>query len=72
MPESTAIAAVHAVVFIVNIVGNTLVCVIVKRNQDMRTPINYLLVNLAIADVMYAAFIAPEVILRIAIIHPDG
>lgn len=37
-----------------------------------RTPINYLLVNLAIADVMYAAFIAAEVILRIAIIHPDG
>lgn len=36
MPESTAIAAVHAFVFIVNIVGNTLVCVIIKRNQDMR------------------------------------
>lgn len=38
----------------------------------MRTPINCLLVNLAIADIMYAAFIAPEVILRIAITHPDG
>ena len=36
MPVSTAIAAVHAIVFIVNLIGNTLVCVIIKRNQDMR------------------------------------
>lgn len=28
--------------------------------------------NLAIADILYAAFIAPEVILRITITHPGG
>ena len=37
-----------------------------------RTPINYLLVNLAIGDMMYAAFIAPEVILTITGNHPGG
>ena len=48
------------------------ITIIFKYNVFHRTPINYLLVNLAIADIMYAAFIAPEVILRIAITHPDG
>ena len=37
-----------------------------------RVPINYLLVNLAIADILYAVFIAPEVILSITINHPGG
>ena len=37
-----------------------------------RIPINLLLVNLAIADILYAAFIAPEVLLRITIAHPGG
>lgn len=70
--DDIAIATVHCIVFIVNIVGNSLVCAIIKRNKDMRTPINYLLVNLAIGDMMYAAFIAPEVILTITGNHPGG
>jgi len=37
-----------------------------------RTPINYLLVNLAIGDIMYAVFIAPEVITTITSNHPGG
>ena len=37
-----------------------------------RTPINYLLVNLAIGDIMYAVFIAPEVITTITGNHPGG
>ncbi|XP_078352666.1 pyroglutamylated RF-amide peptide receptor-like [Oculina patagonica] len=74
MPESAdvAIAVIHAILFFLNIVGNSLVCAIIKKNRDMRIPINYLLVNLAIADILYAAFIAPEVILRITITHPGG
>ena len=37
-----------------------------------RTPINYLLVNLAIGDIKYVAFIAPEVITTITGNHPGG
>ncbi len=33
---------------------------------------NYLLVNLAVADILYAAFIASEVILRLTTTHPEG
>ena len=33
---------------------------------------NYLLVNLAIADILYASFITPEVILMLTSTHPEG
>ena len=41
--------------------------------QFHRTPINYLLVNLAIADIVYAAFIAPKGYFKLTSVHhPDG
>ncbi|KAL9957308.1 hypothetical protein ACROYT_G038931 [Oculina patagonica] len=38
----------------------------------MRIPINYLLINLAVADVTFATFLASEFILSYAFTHPDG
>ncbi|KAL9978218.1 hypothetical protein ACROYT_G015713 [Oculina patagonica] len=57
---------------LIDIIGNSLVCTIIKRNRDMRVPINYLIVNLAVADILYATFIAPEVIVSVFPAHPDG
>ena len=37
-----------------------------------RTPINYLLVNLAIADALYATFVTPQTFLKITPTHPGG
>jgi len=37
-----------------------------------RTPINYLLVNLAVADILYATFVTPETFLKLASTHPGG
>lgn len=39
-----------------------------------RIPMNYLLINLAIADIVYATFVAPKIfLLRLSFIqHPDG
>ena len=37
-----------------------------------RVPVNYLLVNLAVADIMYASFITPQYILSHTFTHPDG
>ncbi|KAL9957203.1 hypothetical protein ACROYT_G038812 [Oculina patagonica] len=74
MSESTSVAltTVLFVLVAVNIVGNSLVCAIIKRNRELRTPINYLLINLALADILYAVFIAPRVFFNITSIHPDG
>ncbi|KAL9957241.1 hypothetical protein ACROYT_G038853 [Oculina patagonica] len=75
MSESAgvAITTVLSVLVIVDIVGNSVVCAIIKRNRDMRTPINYLLVNVAVADITYAAFIVPGIYFKLTLTHhPDG
>ena len=37
-----------------------------------RTPFNYLLVNLALADALFATFVTPETFFKITPIHPGG
>ena len=37
-----------------------------------RTPINYLLVNLAVADALYATFVTPETFHKFFFTHPGG
>lgn len=55
--------SMHAVVFVVGLVGNALVCTAVYRNHSMRTVTNYFIVNLALADFMVILFcLAPTVI----------
>ena len=47
-----------------------------KQNKEVifisRTPINFLLVNLAFADIMVALFIAPQFVLIHTFQHPNG
>ncbi|XP_039750899.1 orexin receptor type 1-like [Pararge aegeria] len=52
----------HTAVFIVGLVGNTLVCVAVYKNHTMRTVTNYFLVNLAMADFMVLLFCLPATV----------
>lgn len=33
---------------------------------------NYLLVNLAVADILYAVFVTPRVFFKLTLTHPDG
>ncbi|KAL9957294.1 hypothetical protein ACROYT_G038911 [Oculina patagonica] len=67
-----AIVAVLSIFAIVDIIGNSLVCVVITRNQDMRSPFNYLLVNLAVADMLVATFFIPFHVLIHTFNHPDG
>lgn len=55
--------SMHAVVFVVGLLGNAMVCTAVYRNHSMRTVTNYFIVNLALADFMVILFcLAPTVI----------
>ncbi|PFX29525.1 Substance-K receptor [Stylophora pistillata] len=63
---------VLAFLIVVGIIGNSLVCVVMMKYRDMRVPINYLLVNLAAADIMFATFITPQYVLSHAFSHPSG
>ncbi|XP_050435944.1 orexin receptor type 2-like [Adelges cooleyi] len=53
----------HAVVFVVGLIGNALVCVAVYRNRTMRTVTNYFIVNLAVADFLVILICLPPTVL---------
>ncbi|XP_020603387.1 pyroglutamylated RFamide peptide receptor-like [Orbicella faveolata] len=66
------ITAAFCFLVIADLVGNSLVCAVVLRNRVMRTPMNYLLVNLAVADMTVALFIAARYIFKLIFTHPKG
>ncbi|XP_058963767.1 tachykinin-like peptides receptor 86C [Pocillopora verrucosa] len=74
MTDSSAVAitAVLLILIVMDVVGNTLVCLIIKRYLRTKHPINYLLLNLAISDILFALFIAPKIIVSFNMSHPDG
>ncbi|XP_031573203.1 allatostatin-A receptor-like [Actinia tenebrosa] len=53
-------------------IGNTLVILIILTNKSMKSPMNYLLVNLAVADMIVGIFLVPRSILQYFIALPDG
>lgn len=55
--------AFHTIVFIVGLVGNTLVGVAVYRNHSMRTVTNYFIVNLSVADFLVILFCLPPTVI---------
>ena len=65
-------AVAFSLMIIVNAIGNSLVVSVVLLNKSMKTPINYLLVNLAVADLTVALFSSIQFIITPAIQHPDG
>ena len=70
-----ALIAIHTGVSLlvgVNLIGNSLVCLVVIRNCSMRKPMNYLLVSLACADMMVAIFFAPHYMFLHTYKHSKG
>ena len=65
-------SVLFSVMVLCNLVGNTLVILVVLRNRSMKTPTNYLLVNLASADIVVAIFIGIQFIATPTFTHPQG
>ena len=53
----------HSLVFVVGLVGNTLVCAAVYRNHTMRTVTNYFITNLALADFLVIFICLPPTVI---------
>ncbi|XP_068753067.1 tachykinin-like peptides receptor 86C [Montipora capricornis] len=66
------IATVECLLAITSIAGNLLVCFVIIKNRDMRTPFNYLLLNLAVADIIYPTFLSTFFIYRHSFNNPDA
>ena len=62
------------IIFLIGMTGNTLVCLVIFQTPRMRTTRNYLLVNLAVSDLMVALLCIPfDVVLKVtAPIWPLG
>ena len=70
--EEIGVTATFCVMVTAALLGNTLVCLVVIQNRKMKTPMNYLLMNLAIADMTVAIFVSPQFIFSRAFVHPEG
>ena len=71
-PAQIAILTDFLLLVAVNLIGNSLVCLVVIRNRTMKIPMNYLLVSLACVDMMVAIFFAPQYIFLHTFKHPRG
>ena len=56
---------VYAAIMLFSLLGNTSVIVIVLKNKRMRTTTNYLIVNMAISDLLISAFAVPRELTQI-------
>lgn len=61
-----------SVVFATNLVGNTLVILVVSLHRKMQTPMNWLLANLALADLFIGLFFIPRTLFSDLYTHPGG
>jgi len=58
-----------AIIFLCGVTGNTLVCLVISQTPRMRTTRNFLLVNLAVSDLMVALLCIPfDIALKVT--HP--
>lgn len=65
-------AVVFSVMVIADLVGNTLVVLVVVKNNSMQTPVNNLLVNLAAADIIVGIFFGIQYLITPLVNHPES
>ncbi|XP_027055025.1 gastrin/cholecystokinin type B receptor-like [Pocillopora damicornis] len=61
--ESSAIKGIklslYAIIFLISVIGNTLVCVVIARRRRMRTVTNFFVLNLAASDLAITCICIP-------------
>ncbi|XP_022805449.1 neuromedin-U receptor 2-like [Stylophora pistillata] len=63
---------IHSLLVLTALLGNLLVCLTIVKNRILRTPVNYLLLNLAISDLMIVTSFTLRHILEGLYHHPRG
>lgn len=62
----------YAVIVIVGLIGNSLILTVVKKKRYMHTTTNFLLANLALADLLTLLWCIPGIALNGFVTHPGG
>ena len=55
----------YCLLFVVSLAANTFIGIIVYRTKTLRTPINILIVNMAISDLLFPIFYFPPILVRL-------
>ena len=55
----------YCLLFVVSLAANTFIGIIVYRTKTLRTPINILIVNMAISDLLFPIFYFPRILVEI-------
>ncbi|XP_020611465.1 neuropeptide SIFamide receptor-like [Orbicella faveolata] len=58
--ENIGITFAYCLLMVVSLAGNTFIGIIVYKTESMRKPINFLIVNMAISDLLYPIFVFPR------------
>ncbi|XP_008590148.1 PREDICTED: neuropeptide FF receptor 1 [Galeopterus variegatus] len=61
-PVAALIIVAYVLIFLLCMVGNTLVCFIVLKNRHMRTVTNMFILNLAVSDLLVGIFCMPTTV----------
>ena len=61
--ENIYLIVAFVIMAIMDLVGNTLVILVIRLNKSMRTPMNTLLLNLAVADMVVAVFVTIQFVI---------
>ena len=67
----TILLPFYGIVVVTGICGNSLFITVVRRKRSMQTVINYMLINVAVADIISLAFCVPGITIRF-FRHPRG
>lgn len=70
--EYIGFATVFSLLILADLIGNTLVIIVIINNKNMKTAMNYVLVNLAIADILVAIFMGIKFVIVPTFVHPEG
>ncbi|XP_020616474.1 substance-K receptor-like [Orbicella faveolata] len=57
--EKIGITFVSCLIFLVSLAGNTVIGIIAYKTKTMRKPINFLIVNMAMSDLLFPSFLVP-------------
>ena len=57
----------YCLIFLVSLTGNTIIGIIVYKTKTMKKPINLLIVNMAICDLLFPIFFIPSAIQKLYI-----
>ena len=58
--EKIGSTVAYCLIFAVSLAGNIFIGIIVYKTKTMRTPINFLIVNMAMSDLLYPIFLFPR------------